>query len=170
MTHTIARQTSSMSYDLLHFSDQAHARAYVAVNNITGARRCSDAHGRKGQEIDLTGYLGERVESLAAAIEDGELDQPAKRAATAETAQPAPQRRTYTSGPVVKVVAIGQRIGLNTPAGVLTAVVAHLGNNFVTVNLDNGRGPRNIERRIDCTTTGPGLTLSAIVSTQQVTA
>jgi hypothetical protein len=166
--NTIAVQLST-GYDLLHFSSEANARAYVAVNKIQGARRPSDAYGRKQNEIDLTGYLGERIESLATSIETGELDQPARRVELHQNATPQ-QRRTYTSGPVIKVVAIGQRIGLLTPVGVLPAVVAHLGNNYITVNLDNGRGPRNIERRIDATTTGPGLTLSAIVSPQQVTA
>ena len=78
------------------------------------------------------------------------------------------QRRTYTRNGTVKVIATGQRIGLLTPGGVVNAIVAHLGNNFVTVNLDNGTGRRSIEKRIDVTTTGPGLTLSAIVSPQSV--
>lgn len=166
--NTIAVQ-SSTGYDLLNFTDEAHAKAYVAVNQIKGARRPSAAYGRKQNEIDLTGYLGERIESLAASIEAGDLDQPARRVELHPAATPQ-QRRTYTSGPVVKVVATGQRIGLLTPAGILPAVVAHLGNHYITVNLDNGRGARTVERRIDATTTGPGLTLSAIVSSQAVTA
>lgn len=167
MTYTIAVQITTNSYELMNFSGEAHARAAIAIEKISGARPTSNARGRKVGEVDRTGYLGERIEALAASIEAGELDQPARRVELHPAATPQ-QRRTYTSGPVVKVVATGQRIGLLTPVGVLPAVVAHLGNNFITVNLDNGRGARNIERRIDATTTGPGLTLSAIVSPQSI--
>jgi len=169
MTHHIAVQTSTTSYEVWVFESPEHARAYIAVRHLSGARPLSNAYGRKAREVDHTGYLGEQIEALALSAQLGELDQPARRVDLHPAAIPQ-QRRTYTSGPVVKVVATGQRIGLLTPGGIINAVIAHLGNNFITVNLDNGRGARNIERRIDATTTGPGLTLSAIVSPQAVTA
>ena len=165
MTHSIAIQKGS-GYEVHHFADEATARAFIAVHRISGARRLSAAHGRKLAEVDRTGErFSSQVESLATALWAGDLDQPMPR-----VDQPAPvaQRRTYTRNGTVKVVTTGQRIGLITPGGVVNAVVAHLGNNFITVNLDNSTGRRAVERRIDATTTGPGLTLSAIVSPQSV--
>ena len=165
MTHSIAIQKGS-GYEVHHFEDEATARAFIAVNRISGARRLSDAHGRKLAKVDRTGErFSSQVESLATALWAGDLDQPMPRV---DLATQAVQRRTYTRNGTVKVIATGQRIGLLTPGGVVNAIVAHLGNNFVTVNLDNGTGRRSIEKRIDVTTTGPGLTLSAIVSPQSV--
>lgn len=165
MTHTIAVQ-SSTGYDLLHFTDEAHAKAYVAVNQLKGARRPSDAYGRKQNEIDLTGYLGERIESLATSIELGELDQPAKRVEIAET-KPAPSK-TYVAAGQKYTFTQGQRIGLRNQLGVVPAVITKLGYAWLVVAIDNGRG-RNVEKTIDCTTTGTINSVSAIVP-QGVTA
>jgi len=165
MTHAIALQ-HGMGYVLHHFSDEAHARAWIAVNRIKNAKAPSAARGlRCLPDIDHNrDPYDARLESLAMTIETGEESDATPTHRPLPVA-PQPQRRTYTSHGVVKVVTVGQPIGLLTPGGVIPAVVAHLGNNFITVNV---AGTRQVERRTDATTVGPGLTLSAIVSPQSV--
>lgn len=174
MTNHIAVQITPSSYEVWAFASEAHARAYMAVKHISGARPTSNAYGRRLLDRDLTGYLGEAVESLALTIECGEGDAtpttPGGRRidGTYTTSVPVSvncrtEQRTYTVGRVVKTLRTGQPIGLLNQQSVVPATVIRLGYNSVIVSVNNG-GRRPRELTIDCSTTGTINSLTAIVS------
>lgn len=167
MTHHIAVQITPSSYEVWAFSSESHARAYISIKHISGARPTNNAYGRRLLDRDLTGYLGEHIESLALTIECGEGDAtpttgmyttPVKVAVNGR-----PEQRTYTVGRVVKTLRTGQAIGLLNQQSVVPATVIRLGYNSVIVSVNNG-GRRPRELMIDCSTTGTINSLTAIVS------
>lgn len=180
MTHSIAIQKGG-GYEVHHFEDEATARAFIAVNRISGARRLSAAHGRKLAEVDRTGErFNSRIEELAMTIWTQEEADATPRAPDGtpigdaprwQTQQPAATvvrgqvvQRTYRVGPVVKVVSPGQRVGILHATVVVPALVKELHPDHIIVTIDNGPYRRSVERRIDMTTTGIGLTIDKVVS------
>lgn len=144
------------SHYLLHvFEDDLHRIAWQRVNNRTLVKP-ADVHGSKRPyTADHRGEFNPVVNEMRELL--------ASQQAPA-VAEMLPPMKTYAVGDVRKTVNMGQVIGILHINCVVNAVVEEITDDHVTVAVQNGPYKLGAKRRIDCTRTGPGLTLDKIVS------
>lgn len=166
----------SIDYLIHVFDDDVHRRAWQSVHRDTTLVRLSNCHGSKRTYTADHRYEDDpRVDSLRATLQDGELPaQPTNargETPTGEVAAPSIAVRVvsgraekpYTLNGVTKWIFVGQTINVLHSVVNVPAEVIKLGDHYIEVSFVNGPYRGRTLRKIDMTTTGPGLNFDKVI-------